>query len=128
MQARSHQHHVFNVQGRSASSYSLFDLSGLSQAGYFKTLFGCSECAPWSYGWIFYFGAPAFMLLGWYQFFHWAIGSGVAPSLFVSFAYLQIANAIGDMAEFPKAVKTALKMLKVLCCLGPRITLRNIHC
>ena len=55
------------------------------------------------------------MLLGWNPFFYWFIGGGIGPSLFVSYAYLQITAAIGGFAcAWPTSVRSILGLLNIV--------------
>lgn len=85
------------------------------KTNHFKRGKDCIECFPISYGWIVYILMPIIMLLGWNPFFYWFIGGGIGPSLFVSYAFLQITAAIGGFAcAWPESTKSLLGILPVV--------------
>ncbi len=82
--------------------------------GYFKLLGLCNVCPDISWGWIVYLFAPVFMLLGWNPFFKHVIGNKITPSLFVTYAYIQILAVIGMMTlSWPKDIQSVLDLLQI---------------
>ena len=75
----------------------------------------CVQCPAPEVGWMLYLIAPLLMLLCWFQFFLWVIAGGIAPCLFVVYAFLQICATIGQFAcDWDKAIKAVLGELGIV--------------